>query len=94
VNGAGSCPTYKIDDLSLPICDLIHLDIEGYEYYALQVGIETITTCKPVIVIEMWDKLSNRFEENINEKTENLLNSLNYVYSHTLYDSDKVYIPK
>lgn len=93
VNGPGICPTYRIDDLTLEVCDLIHLDIEGYEYYALQGAIETIARCKPVIVIEMWDKLANRFEENINEKTEELLTGLGYVYSQTLYDSDKVYIP-
>lgn len=93
VKGVGNYPTYKIDDLNLTICDLIHLDIEGFEYYALQGASETITRCRPVIVVEMWDQLSNRFEEDINAKTENLLTSFGYSYSQTLHDSDKVYFP-
>lgn len=93
VKGPGNYPTYKIDDLNLDVCDLIHLDIEGYEYYALQGAEETIKRCKPVIVIEMWDKLDNRFEENINEKTNALLTSLGYSYLQTLHESDKVYLP-
>lgn len=93
VKGRGNYPTYRIDDLNLEVCDLIHLDIEGYEYYALQGAEETIKRCKPVIVIEMWDKLDNRFEENINEKTNALLTSLGYSYLQTLHESDKVYLP-
>jgi FkbM family methyltransferase len=93
VNGHGIYPTYKIDDLNLEICDLMHLDIEGYEYYALQGGIETIKRCQPLIVIEMWDQLSNRFEDDINEKTNKLLTNLGYRYSHTIHDSDRVYVP-
>jgi len=93
VSGPGICPTYRIDDLNLPVCDLIHLDIEGYEYYALQGAEQTIARCRPVIVIEMWDTLSDRFETNINQKTENLLINSNYTYLKTLCDSDKVYVP-
>ena len=51
----GGSPTFKIDDLSLETCDLIHLDIEGYEFFALKGGIETIKRCKPIIAIEWLD---------------------------------------
>jgi hypothetical protein len=93
VAGAGRYPTYQIDNLNLAVCDLIHLDIEGYEYYALQGAAHTIATCRPVIVIEMWDQLDNRFEENINAKTEEFLSIHNYSYLKTLHESDKVYVP-
>lgn len=53
-------PTYRIDDLNLNDCDLIYLDIEGTELFALRSGIETIVRCKPAIVVE--DKgLSEKF---------------------------------
>lgn len=52
VDGAGSIPTMLIDDLALPVCDLIYLDIEGYEYRALRGAHQTIDRCRPVIVIE------------------------------------------
>ena len=52
VTGVGITPTLMIDDLELPNCDLIYLDIEGYELFALQGGYETIKKFHPVIVIE------------------------------------------
>jgi len=42
VNGEGFIPTIKIDNLNLPGCDLIQLDIEGYELEALLGAIDTI----------------------------------------------------
>lgn len=32
----GLIPQIKIDDLCLPACDLIQLDVEGYEYFAIK----------------------------------------------------------
>lgn len=51
VLGEGEIPTMMIDDLNLEP-DLIYLDIEGFELFALQGGEETIKRCHPVIVIE------------------------------------------
>lgn len=48
----GYIPTLKIDDLNLPRCDLIYLDIEGFEYFAIEGGLETIQKFKPVIAYE------------------------------------------
>jgi len=49
-----------IDDLQLDACDLIYLDIEGYELEALKGASGTIARHKPVVVVE--DKgLSERF---------------------------------
>ena len=44
-----------IDSLNLADVDLIHLDLKGYELFALQGAIETIKTYKPLIVLETND---------------------------------------
>jgi FkbM family methyltransferase len=93
VNGNGILPTYCIDDLNLETCNLIHLDIEGYEFFALRGAVQTIKKCRPVVVVEMWDKLDNRFGENINHQTIEFLTKLNYTYIETLHDSDKIFQP-
>ena len=48
----GYIPTLRIDDLDLPGCDLIYLDIEGYELFALQGAKKTIEKYHPVIALE------------------------------------------
>jgi hypothetical protein len=45
-------PTLLIDDLNLDRCDFIHLDIEGYEYFALQGAEQTIKKHGPIIAVE------------------------------------------
>lgn len=52
IRGPGEIPTLCIDDLALTACDLIYLDIEGYEMAALAGAWETIARCLPVIVVE------------------------------------------
>jgi len=49
----GTIPTLLIDDLALPVCDLIYLDIEGYELYALRGAVETLQRCRPVVALEI-----------------------------------------
>lgn len=69
--GAGSYPVLRIDDLNLPACDFIELDIEGYEYFALKGAEETIKKYRPVIQIE--HKLhAGRYGKNPNEVLEYL----------------------
>lgn len=48
----GIIPQLKIDDLDLPECDLIYLDIESYEKYAILGAMETIKKFKPIIFAE------------------------------------------
>lgn len=52
VDGEGSVPMITIDALELEACDLIILDIEGYEPFALQGAAQTIEKFKPVIMVE------------------------------------------
>lgn len=52
VGKSGIVPTIRIDDLGLSECDLIQLDVEGYELNALMGAVTTITSFCPVIVVE------------------------------------------
>ena len=60
VEGGGLLPVLRIDDLGLPACDLIYLDVEGSELAALRGAVDTIEQFSPVIAFE--DKgLGKRF---------------------------------
>lgn len=48
----GFIPQFTIDDLQLQHCDMILLDIEGYEINALKGAVRVIDTFKPLIVCE------------------------------------------
>jgi FkbM family methyltransferase len=52
VIGAGAVPTIVLDDWNFQVLNLLMLDIEGYELFALTGAIETIKRCRPVIVLE------------------------------------------
>lgn len=60
-------PTFMIDQLALKECDLIWLDIEGYEKNAILGALITIENFKPIIVLET-----------VEQYTENVLGSLGY----------------
>lgn len=62
VSGAGPIPTLRVDDLGLKTCDLIYLDIEGYELYALRGAAETIGRCRPLIACEVNKSLDEMKE--------------------------------
>lgn len=48
----GNVKMYRIDDLNLEHCDLIHLDIEGYEKNAILGAVKTIKKFSPVVITE------------------------------------------
>lgn len=70
-----------LDTLHLTECDLICLDVEGYEARVLLGAMETISRFSPVIVCE-----------NGNDTTYNLLQGLGYV-EHDRSVSDTIYVP-
>ena len=55
VREGNSVPMVRIDDMALADVDLLKLDVEGHEYFALQGATETIARCRPVVIIEEKD---------------------------------------
>lgn len=51
----GPVPVMLVDHLNLPTCDLLMLDVEGFELPALKGAQATITKFKPVISVELID---------------------------------------
>jgi FkbM family methyltransferase len=85
----GIVPTFLIDDLNLPECNLIHLDIEGYEPFALEGARETILRCKPIIAIENCEKWLNRYGKGLGD-IEDILVGCGYRYIGSV-KGDRVY---
>lgn len=94
VDSRGNRPTYpviRIDSLDLPNCDLILLDLEGYEYCALMGAWDTIKKHQPIIQVEEFGLETRRgFEEGC---VESLLKHLGYVMGDKVGD-DRLYVPK
>ena len=90
VSGTGNIPTLKIDDLALESCDLIHLDIEGFEGFAIQGAVETIKKFKPVVCLEINGLLKKYGWDH--EKLNALMLSLGYEFN-TITESDYLYTP-
>jgi len=56
VEPGGAIPTLRIDDLGLNECDVIQLDVEGFELHALHGAEQTIRECRPTIILEFgWE---------------------------------------
>lgn len=52
--------TCRLDSFSLPKLDFMKLDLEGYEFKALSGAQDTLTRCKPRMVIEVYTLLLER----------------------------------
>lgn len=76
----GEVKMYRIDDLNLSHCDLIHLDVEGYEQNVLNGAVETIKKFKPVVIVER-------------SNGQNTLKNLGYEQYKKLR-MDTVFVPK
>lgn len=59
VKDNGNIPTLTIDNLGLSDVSIIHLDIEGYEWFALKGAVNTIKRCKPLIAFEILNHNDN-----------------------------------
>lgn len=92
VSGPGNTPTISIDSLNLPGCDLIQLDVEGYELKALLGAVETIKKYKPVLCVEFCEKWLKRYGDSC-EILQSFIEGLGYKHIHS-FNVDKIFIPK
>ncbi len=90
VDGPGVIPTLRIDDLELPVCDLLCLDLEGWELYALRGAVATIHRCLPVICVEVNEHIK---EVGLTEDAvRDFLTSCHYRQHHR-FVADDVWLP-
>jgi FkbM family methyltransferase len=90
VSGAGPIPTMRIDDLALPVCDLLQLDLEGFELYALQGAVMTLARCRPVLCVEINKSLGFMGLER--EDVRRFIVEAGYRFVERMH-SDEVYLP-
>jgi FkbM family methyltransferase len=91
INGTGLIPTLQIDDLRLPVCDLIMIDLEGYELHALRGTVDTLSRCRPVLCVEINDNI-----EHYGAMPEDVRQFLHVCGYRLVFreHSDEVYVPE
>jgi FkbM family methyltransferase len=78
-----------IDSLGIEDCDLIQLDVEGFEQFALEGGIETIKKSFPVIALELKG-LGQRYGCP-DQHTHGWLSSLGYRFVEKIHN-DSIFV--
>ena len=53
ITAGDTIPVWAVDDLKLDACDLLALDVEGYEYLCLKGAERTVEAFHPTVIIEM-----------------------------------------
>lgn len=91
VSGPGIVPTLRLDDLALPVCDLLCLDLEGWELYALKGAAETIARCRPVLFVEVNKNLG--YVGLKQEDVRGYIASLGYTFTERMH-SDELWLPE
>ena len=92
VAGDGPIPTLRLDDLELTVVDLIQLDLEGWELYALRGARDTIRRCRPVLCVEINKSLG--FVGIQKEVVRDLIVDVFGYVPIARLQSDDVYLPK
>lgn len=83
----------KLDDYVLEDVDLLWLDIEGAEVYALMGALNTIRRCKPVIVVEQrYLPQMRKLDVSPDSATAYLERTCGYKF-HGRTHGDSVYVP-
>lgn len=90
VAGPGNVPCLRVDDFKMSVCDLIYLDVEGWELFALQGAAETLRRCRPVIGVEINRNIG--FAGHTAKELRRYIKSFGYVHRLTMH-SDEIYVP-
>lgn len=61
VDGAGDIPLHTLDSFELEDVDLLKVDCEGYEELVLRGAMRTITTWRPVVMVEQKRDMACKF---------------------------------
>lgn len=61
VDGEGDIPLKRLDDFLISDVDLVKLDCEGYELFALRGGEETLLRCRPCVIVEQKPGRAQKF---------------------------------
>ena len=61
VDGAGDIPMHTLDSFALSQVDLIKIDTEGHELFVLRGAEETLSRCKPVVIVEQKKGHAQRY---------------------------------
>ncbi len=91
IGGEPLVPVLRIDDLNLPACDLIQLDLEGFEYYALRGAEETIRQFKPTLAVELVGHTSRYGGGEGDKHCYEFLSFMGYEEVETIYN-DKIFV--
>lgn len=90
IDGPGIVPTIQIDDLALPACDLMYIDVEGWELHALRGAVQTVARCRPVLCVEI--NQNTEYYGIPREEVQSFVLSLGYRHVVTKW-SDRVFVP-
>jgi len=91
VSGEGDIPQLLLDDLKLEACDLIYLDIEGYELNALRGAANTIAKFMPVLAVEING--NGRHYGSSKDELRNWVAEAGYDKVDRIHGDD-IYVPK
>lgn len=83
-------PVIRVDDLNISDCDLLLLDVEGYEIFGLLGATKTIERSSPVICVEIKQSCLNRY----NLSTEDVfavLREFGYAHRETIAHRDFIF---
>jgi len=81
-------PIVTLDSYNLQNVSIMKVDVEGHELNALMGSMKTIESSKPVILLEVWRKRTNRFQ-----KIKEFMETINYKIKHISAD-DFICVPK
>lgn len=90
VAGPGAVPTLRVDDFEWPACDLLQLDLEGWEVFALRGAQATIKRCRPVLCVEV--NRNGKFAGFTKDDLRAEIVGMGYTFVERL-QSDEVYVP-